>query len=54
MRVQLSTERIISQHAAFGGSAKALAMRALGNYRTSKEDLAELKALINKIENEDQ
>jgi predicted transcriptional regulator len=39
---------------AFGGSAKALAMRALGNYRTSKEDLAELKALINKIENEDQ
>lgn len=39
---------------AFGGSAKALAMRALGNYHTSKEDLAELKALINKIENEDQ
>lgn len=36
----------------FGGSAKNLAMRALGNYKTSKEDLDELKALIDKIENE--
>ncbi|NJC28367.1 BlaI/MecI/CopY family transcriptional regulator [Neolewinella antarctica] len=35
---------------AFGGSAKKLAMRALGNYKTSKEDLDELKALIEKIE----
>ncbi|OAV43765.1 BlaI/MecI/CopY family transcriptional regulator [Lewinella sp. 4G2] len=35
---------------AFGGSAKKLAMRALGNYETSKEDLDELKALIEKIE----
>lgn len=35
---------------AFGGSAKNLAMRALGNYKTSKEDLDELKALIEKIE----
>ncbi|MEM1358979.1 MAG: BlaI/MecI/CopY family transcriptional regulator [Bacteroidota bacterium] len=37
----------------FGGSAKALAMRALGNYKTSKEDIDELKALINKLENKD-
>lgn len=35
---------------AFGGSAKKLAMRALGNYKTSKEDLDELKALIEKME----
>lgn len=35
---------------AFGGSAKNLAMRALGNYKTTKEDLDELKALIEKIE----
>lgn len=35
---------------AFGGSAKRLAMRALGNYKTSKEDLDELKALIEKME----
>lgn len=35
---------------AFGGSAKKLAMRALGNYKTTKEDLDELKALINKME----
>jgi len=33
---------------AFSGSVKALAMRALGNYRTSKEGLVDLKALINK------
>lgn len=39
---------------AFGGSAKALAMRALGNYKASKSDLNELKALIAKIENEEQ
>lgn len=38
----------------FGGSAKALAMRALGNYKASKSDLDELKALISKIENEEQ
>lgn len=39
---------------AFGGSAKNLAMRALGNYKTSKEDLDELKALIEKIEKDQQ
>lgn len=39
---------------AFGGSAKNLAMRALGNYKTSKADLDELKALINKIEKDQQ
>jgi predicted transcriptional regulator len=39
---------------AFGGSAKGLVMRALGNYRTSKDDIAELKALIDRIENEEQ
>lgn len=38
----------------FGGSVKSLAMRALGNYRTSKSDIEELKALLNKIENEEQ
>ena len=39
---------------AFGGSAKKLAMRALGNYSTSKEDLSELKALIEKLEKDQQ
>jgi predicted transcriptional regulator len=39
---------------AFGGSPKGLVMRALGNYRSSKEDIAELKALIDRIENEEQ
>ena len=38
----------------FSGSAKGLVMRALGNYRTSKQDIAELKALIDRIENEEQ
>ena len=37
----------------FGGSAKALAMRALGNYQTSQEDIDELKDLIKKLENKD-
>ena len=36
----------------FGGSAKALAMRALGNYKTTQSDIEELKALIDKLENE--
>jgi len=36
----------------FGGSAKRMVMRALGNYRTSKEDMEELKALINRLEDE--
>lgn len=38
----------------FAGSAKGLVMRALGKYKTSKEDLDELKALIDRIENEEQ
>lgn len=38
----------------FGGSAKALAMRALGNYNTTKDDINELKALIEQLENKDQ
>lgn len=37
---------------AFGGSAKQLAMRALGKYDTTQEDLDELKALIRKLEND--
>ncbi len=36
---------------AFGGSAKELAMRALGNYKTSQSDIDDLKALIDKLEN---
>ena len=39
---------------AFGGSAKGLVMRALGNYRTSRKDIEELKALIDRLENEEQ
>ncbi len=34
----------------FGGSAKRLVMRALGNYKTTPQDIEELKALINKLE----
>ena len=37
----------------FGGSAKRLVMRALGNMNTTKEDLEELKSLINRLENND-
>lgn len=35
---------------AFGGSAKKLVMRALGNYDTSKEDIEELKKMIEELE----
>ncbi|MGB3800281.1 MAG: BlaI/MecI/CopY family transcriptional regulator [Lewinella sp.] len=38
----------------FGGSVKGLVMRALGNRKTSRKDLEELKALIDRIENEEQ
>lgn len=38
----------------FGGSAKGLVMRALGNYQTSKKDIEELKALINNLESEEE
>ena len=41
-------------HRTFSGSAKGLVMRALGNYRTSKKDIEELRALIDRIENEAQ
>lgn len=34
----------------FGGSAKRMVMRALGNYKTSRKDIEELKALINNLE----
>lgn len=34
----------------FGGSAGKLVMQALGNKKTSKEELEQIKALINKLE----
>lgn len=34
----------------FGGSAMKMVMQALGNHKASKEELEELKQLINKIE----
>jgi predicted transcriptional regulator len=37
---------------AFGGSASKLVMQALGNKKTSKEELKEIKQLIEKIERE--
>ncbi len=37
----------------FGGSAMKLVMQALGNHKTSQAELEEIKALIQKIENED-
>ena len=35
---------------AFGGSVKGLVMRALGNHKASSKDIAEMKALIDRIE----
>ena len=35
---------------AFGGSAMKLVMQALGNKKTSKKDLEEIKKMINKLE----
>jgi len=35
----------------FGGSAKNLVMQALGNHKATKEELAEIKKLIEQIEN---
>jgi predicted transcriptional regulator len=35
---------------AFGGSASKLVMQALGNHKTSDEELREIKALITKLE----
>jgi predicted transcriptional regulator len=37
---------------AFEGSASKLIMQALGNHKMSDNELEEIKALINKIENE--
>ncbi|UOQ52932.1 BlaI/MecI/CopY family transcriptional regulator [Hymenobacter cellulosivorans] len=36
--------------AAFGGSAMKLVMQALGNRRTSKEELRQIRTLLNEIE----
>lgn len=36
--------------AAFGGSAMKLVMQALGNRRTSREELAQIRRLLNDIE----
>jgi predicted transcriptional regulator len=40
-------------HSAFKGSAMKLVMQALGNHKTSKEELSQIKALIQKIEEKD-
>jgi len=37
---------------AFSGSAMNLVMQTLGNHNASKEELAEIKALIQKLEND--
>ncbi len=39
---------------AFGGSAMDLVMQALGNHQTTADELEDLKALIDKIERENQ
>jgi predicted transcriptional regulator len=39
---------------AFGGSAMDLVMQALGNHQTTPDELVELKALIDKIEKDNQ
>lgn len=39
---------------AFGGSAMDLVMQALGNHQTTPDELEDLKALIDKIEKENQ
>ena len=36
---------------AFGGSAKKLVMQALGNHKTSKEEIKEIRDLLDQIEN---
>jgi predicted transcriptional regulator len=38
------------KEAAFGGSTMNLVMQALGNYKANKEEIAEIRALIDKIE----
>ena len=39
---------------AFGGSASQLIMQILGQHKTSKEELDEIKQLIDKLENKDE
>ena len=39
---------------AFGGSAMDLVMQAVGNHQTTPDELVELKALIDKIEKDNQ
>ncbi len=39
-------------NAAFSGSASKLVMQALGNHRTSKEELEQIRQLLDKIEKE--
>ena len=39
-------------HTAFQGSAMKLIMQALGNQRTTAEELAKIKAMIEKLESE--
>ncbi len=41
-------------NSAFGGSASKLVLNALGRGNTSRKELEEIKALINKLENGDQ
>ena len=41
-------DRVVN--AAFGGSAMKMVLQALGNHKTSEEELEEIKALIKKIE----
>jgi len=48
---QLLLDKLMA--AAFGGSASKLVMQVLGNNKSSRKELEEIKALINKIE-EDQ
>jgi predicted transcriptional regulator len=45
-------ERLLNQFvdAAFRGSAMKMVMQALGNHQASREELDEIKALIEKIE----
>jgi len=38
---------------AFGGSAMKLVMQALGNRRTSREELDQIRSLLNEIENKE-
>lgn len=40
-------------HSTFKGSAMKLVMQALGNHKTSKEELSQIKALIQEIEKKD-